>query len=169
MKQAIGGATGEAAVKARTAAIATIEKQACPDTATTRCQVVTLYGGGQYKLYTYRKYSDVRIVWAPEAAAQEFGGDPDNYNFPRYALDGSFLRAYENGKPVATPAHLQMDRPRPRRGRADLRRRQPRVDPADADAQPVRLPARSQLADRAGHRFRASRAADLGDEAKRRA
>ena len=107
VKSAIGGATGEAAVKARTAAIATIEKQACPDTATTRCQVVTLYGGGQYKLYTYRKYSDVRIVWAPEAAAQEFGGDPDNYNFPRYALDGSFLRAYENGKPVATPAHLQ--------------------------------------------------------------
>lgn len=107
VKQAIGAATGEAAVKARTAAIATIEKQACPDTATTRCQIVSLYGGGQYKLYTYRKYSDVRVAWAPEAAAQEFGGDPDNYNFPRYALDGAFLRAYENGQPVATPAHLQ--------------------------------------------------------------
>ncbi|RIX32430.1 S46 family peptidase [Sphingomonas edaphi] len=107
VKSAIGTASGEAAVKARTAAIATIEKAACPDTATTRCQVVTLYGGGQYKLYTYRKYSDVRIVWAPEDAASKFGGDPDNYNFPRYALDGSFLRAYENGRPVATPQHLK--------------------------------------------------------------
>ena len=107
IKQAIGGASGQAAVKARTAAIAAIEKAGCPDTATTRCQVVTLYGGGQYKLYTNRKYSDVRLVWAPEAAAQTFGGDPDNYNFPRYALDASFLRAYENGRPVATPDHLR--------------------------------------------------------------
>ena len=106
VKAAIGSATGEALVKARTGAIATIEKAGCSDLVTTRCQVVTLYGGGQYKLYTYRKYSDVRIAWAPEAAAQTFGGDPDNYNFPRYALDGSFLRAYENGKPVATPMHL---------------------------------------------------------------
>ncbi|QDP20534.1 S46 family peptidase [Sphingomonas xanthus] len=107
MKQAIGAATGEAAVKARTAAIATIEKATCPDTVTSRCQVVSLYGGGQYKLYSYRKYSDVRIAWAPEDAASKFGGDPDNYNFPRYALDGAFLRAYENGRPVATPQHLR--------------------------------------------------------------
>lgn len=106
VKAALGTLAGEALVKARTAAIAQIEKQGCADLATTRCQVVTLYGGGQYKLYTYRKYSDVRIAWAPEAAAQTFGGDPDNYNFPRYALDASFLRAYENGRPVATPQHL---------------------------------------------------------------
>jgi hypothetical protein len=116
VKQAIGTATGEAAVKARTAVIATIEKASCPDTATTRCQVVSLYGGGQYKLYTYRKYSDVRIVWAPEDAASKFGGDPDNYNFPRYALDGSFLRAYENGKPVATPQHLKWAGREPKEG-----------------------------------------------------
>jgi hypothetical protein len=116
VKQAIGNATGEAAVKARTAATATIEKASCPDTATTRCQVVSLYGGGQYKLYTYRKYSDVRIVWAPEDAASKFGGDPDNYNFPRYALDGSFLRAYENGKPVATPQHLKWTGREPKEG-----------------------------------------------------
>ena len=107
VKQAVGPATGEAAVKARTAAIATIEKAGCPDSAITRCQVVTLFGGGQYKLYTNRKYADVRLVWAPEAAAQTFGGDSDNYNFPRYALDAAFLRAYENGKPVATPQHLK--------------------------------------------------------------
>jgi hypothetical protein len=116
VKSAIGGASGEAAVKARTAAVAGIEKAGCPDTVTTRCQVVSLYGGGQYKLYTYRKYSDVRIVWAPEAAASTFGGDPDNYNFPRYALDGSFLRAYENGKPVATPQHLKWTAREPREG-----------------------------------------------------
>ena len=106
VKAAVGGATGSAAVKARTAATARIEAGGCTDTATTRCQVVGLYGGGQYKLYTYRKYSDVRIVWAPEAKAPQFGGDPDNFNFPRYSLDASFLRAYENGKPVATPQHL---------------------------------------------------------------
>lgn len=106
VKAAIGPAKGEAAVKARTAAAAQIESAACPDTGKTRCQIVTLYGGGQYKLYSYRKYSDVRLVWAPEAQAPQFGGDPDNFNFPRYSLDASFLRAYEDGKPVATPRHL---------------------------------------------------------------
>jgi V8-like Glu-specific endopeptidase len=107
VKTAIGNATGEAAVKARTAAVSQIEKNGCPDTAKTRCQVVSLYGGGHYKLYNYRKYSDVRLVWAPEAQAAQFGGDPDNFNFPRYSLDASFLRAYEDGKPVATPQHLE--------------------------------------------------------------
>jgi V8-like Glu-specific endopeptidase len=113
---ALGTATGEAFTKARDAAIAGIEKEACTDAATTRCQVVTLFGGGQYKLYKYRKYSDVRLVWAPEFAAAFFGGDPDNFNFPRYALDSAFLRAYENGKPVATPQHLTWN---PRAPQAD--------------------------------------------------
>jgi hypothetical protein len=106
VKSAIGTATGEAAVKARDTAIAQIESAGCTDTAKNRCQVVSLYGGGQYKLYTYRKYSDVRLAWVPEAQAAQFGGDPDNFNFPRYSLDASFLRAYEDGKPVATPQHL---------------------------------------------------------------
>ena len=96
LKAAIGTATGEAAFRARTARIAQIEAAGCTDTKTTRCQVVSLYGGGQYKLYTYRKYSDVRIVWAPESQAAQFGGDPDNFNFPRFSMDASFLRAYEN-------------------------------------------------------------------------
>ena len=107
VKAAIGALKGEAAVKARSGIIAEIEKAGCTDLATTRCQVVSLYGGGQYKLYTYRKYSDVRLAWTPEAQAAQFGGDPDNFNFPRYSLDASFLRAYENGKPVATPQYLK--------------------------------------------------------------
>ncbi len=107
VEQAVGTASGEAAVAARDARIAEIESERCTDLATTRCQVVSLYGGGQYKLYTYRKYSDVRIAWAPEFDAAFFGGDPDNFNFPRYAMDAAFLRAYENGRPVATPAHLK--------------------------------------------------------------
>ena len=107
VKAAVGSANGEAAVKARSAIVAQLEKVGCPDTARTRCQVVSLYGGGQYKLYNYRKYSDVRLVWAPEAQAAQFGGDPDNFNFPRYSMDASFLRAYEDGKPVATPEHLE--------------------------------------------------------------
>ena len=65
VKAAIGALKGEAAVKARSAIVAEIEKAGCTDLATTRCQVVSLYGGGQYKLYTYRKYSDVRLAWAP--------------------------------------------------------------------------------------------------------
>jgi hypothetical protein len=118
IKSAIGTATGAALAKARDGRIADIEKAGCTDTATTRCQVVTLFGGGQYKLYKYRKYSDVRIVWAPEFQAAFFGGDPDNFNFPRYALDGSFLRAYENDKPVATPKHLTWTARAPQDGEA---------------------------------------------------
>lgn len=107
VKAAMGSLAGKEAVKARDAAIAAIESESCTDLEKTRCQVVELYGGGQFKLYTYRKYSDVRLVWAPESQAPQFGGDPDNFNFPRYSLDASFLRAYEDGKPVATPAHLK--------------------------------------------------------------
>jgi Peptidase S46. len=118
VKDAIGALTGEALTKARDARIAEIEAANCTDRATTRCQVVTLFGGGQYKLYTYRKYSDVRLVWASEDRAATFGGDPDNFNFPRYDLDGAFLRAYENGKPVKTPAHLKWNPRTPKQGEA---------------------------------------------------
>lgn len=118
IKAAIGTLTGEALTKARDAEIANIEKANCTDLATTRCQVVTLFGGGQYKLYTYRKYSDVRLAWAPEDRAATFGGDPDNFNFPRYSLDASFLRAYENGKPVSTPQHLKWNPRPPKAGEA---------------------------------------------------
>ena len=89
---AIGSATGLDLVRARDAAIGKIELDSCTDKATTRCQVVTLYGGGQYKLYKYRKYSDVRLVFAPEEPVGQFGGDPDNFNFPRYGLDAAMAR-----------------------------------------------------------------------------
>jgi hypothetical protein len=71
------------------------------------CESVTLYQGGQYFLYKYKRYTDIRIVFAPHNAIAAFGGDPDNFNFPRWCLDFSLLRAYENGKPARTPNHLQ--------------------------------------------------------------
>ncbi|QIB66456.1 S46 family peptidase [Kineobactrum salinum] len=91
---------------ARRAAMSRIE-QACVDgDDSVRCDVVTLYHGGRYHLYRYKRYDDVRLVWSPELKASFFGGDPDNFNFPRYVLDASFLRAYENGTPAATPDHF---------------------------------------------------------------
>jgi hypothetical protein len=108
VQAATAGKTGQDFIKTRDGAIAAIEKRACEGRETKfRCQVITLYQGGQYALYTYRKYSDVRLVMAPEMQTAFFGGDPDNFNFPRYDLDFSFVRLYDNGKPVATPDHLR--------------------------------------------------------------
>ena len=71
------------------------------------CEAVTLYNGGQYFIYRYKRYNDVRLVFAPELDIAAFGGDPDNFNFPRWCLDMTFLRAYENGKPAMTPNYLR--------------------------------------------------------------
>ncbi|MFO1455774.1 MAG: S46 family peptidase [Steroidobacteraceae bacterium] len=77
------------------------------------CQSVELYSGGQYFLYKYRRYNDVRLVFAPEAAIAAFGGDPDNFQFPRWCLDMGVLRAYEDGKPakIANPLHIDFAGP----------------------------------------------------------
>jgi Peptidase S46 len=88
---------------ARRAATAAIEKEAT-DRNGMRNDVVTLYQGGQYHLYTSKKYTDVRLVFAPEFAIAFFGGDPDNFEYPRFDLDVCFFRAYENGQP-ARPKH----------------------------------------------------------------
>ncbi|HEX4105184.1 MAG TPA: S46 family peptidase, partial [Rhizomicrobium sp.] len=96
--KAAAGKTGQDFIRARNAEIAAVEKEGCAGKEDKfRCQVITLYQGGQYKLYTYRKYSDVRLVFAPEGQTAFFGGDPDNFNFPRYDLDCSFVRLYEDG------------------------------------------------------------------------
>src|SRR5260370_12852623 len=96
-----------AAAVARRAASATIEKESTDKTGL-RSDVVTLYQGGQYHLYTYKKYTDVRLVFAPEFAAAFFGGDPDNFEYPRFDLDVCFFRAYENGKPVRPAEYLKV-------------------------------------------------------------
>ncbi|MEM1263164.1 MAG: S46 family peptidase [Pseudomonadota bacterium] len=74
------------------------------------CEAVTLYHGGQVFLYRYKRYSDVRLVFAPEQAIAAFGGDPDNFNFPRWCLDMAMLRAYENDAPASTPTFLPIRR-----------------------------------------------------------
>lgn len=88
----------------RTAEIAAIEKD-CP--AALRCEVVSLYSGGEYWLYRFKRYTDVRLVMAPEEQAAFFGGDYDNFVYPRHDLDFTFLRVYENDKPAATPNFLK--------------------------------------------------------------
>ena len=86
-----------------------------------RCDVVSLYHGGVYDTYKYHRYQDVRLVFAPEEAIASFGGDPDNFNFPRFDLDMALIRAYENGKP-ANVSRLFHDIERRRSGeRADNR------------------------------------------------
>ena len=89
----------------RKAATARIEKD-CSTSTGNRCNVVSLYSGAQYSLYQYKKYTDVRLVFAPEYAIAQFGGDPDNFTYPRYCLDFSFFRAYQGGQPASTPDYL---------------------------------------------------------------
>ncbi len=82
-----------------------------------KCESVDLYQGGQYWLYKYHRYDDVRLVFAPERAIAAFGGDPDNFQFPRWCLDMSVLRAYgPDGKPASTPNFLQINRAGPNAG-----------------------------------------------------
>src|SRR5579862_8273383 len=90
----------------RKAVIANIERESMQKTGL-RSDVVTLYQGGEYWLYRYKKYTDVRIVFAPEDQAAFFGGDPDNFTYPRYDLDMALFRVYENGKPIDSSNYLK--------------------------------------------------------------
>ena len=92
--------------QAQRSAMSSIEKD-CTTSTGLRCDVVTLYSGEVYNLYKYKKYTDVRLVFAPEFDAAFFGGDPDNFTFPRYDLDITFFRIYENDKPVHLDNYLQ--------------------------------------------------------------
>jgi len=89
------------ALKARDAEIAAIEKES-KDKTGLRSDVVSFYNGGEYWLYRYKAYTDVRLVFAPEQQAAFYGGDPDNFTYPRYDLDMALFRVYENGKPLKT-------------------------------------------------------------------
>ena len=98
--------SGEQATNFRAAIIADIEKESLAATGL-RSDVVALYQGGQYNLYRYKKYTDVRLVFAPEFSIAFFGGDPDNFMFPRYNLDMALFRVYEDGKPVKSDNYFK--------------------------------------------------------------
>lgn len=109
VKASAAGASADAASAVRAAEFAKIERETCGEDRRRRCQVVNLYRGGQYKLHVYDRYDDVRLAFAPEMQAGFFGGDPDNFNFPRYALDIALLRLYRDGQPVKFTDPLRLD------------------------------------------------------------
>ncbi|MDT5121056.1 MAG: hypothetical protein QOC96_538 [Acidobacteriota bacterium] len=100
------GASAADAFTMRRAAISDIEAESTKQTSL-RSDVVTLYQGGRYNLYRYKKYTDVRLVFAPEFQAAFFGGDPDNFNFPRFNIDMALVRVYENDQPVHPENYLK--------------------------------------------------------------
>ncbi|MEX0734008.1 MAG: S46 family peptidase [Steroidobacteraceae bacterium] len=112
--KATAGVAANAVVEARRRELTRLE-QACEEgskaskTGPLKCERVSLYQGGQYWLYKYKRYEDVRLVFAPERDIAAFGGDPDNFQFPRWCLDMSILRAYEGGRPAKTPNHTRIN------------------------------------------------------------
>jgi hypothetical protein len=115
---ASAGKFGDDYMVAREAAMSGAEKALCGADAKLRCQVISFFRGGQFKIYKYRKYVDVRLVFTPEFSTSFFGGDPDNFNFPRFDLDCAFLRLYEDGKAAATPDFLAWSNTPPAAGEA---------------------------------------------------
>jgi Peptidase S46 len=107
VNEAIQGAKNlEEEFAKRKAALAAIERESTEKTGL-RSDIVSLYQGGEYWLYRYKKYTDVRIVFAPEQQIAFYGGDPDNFTYPRYDLDMALFRVYEDGKPISTPHYLK--------------------------------------------------------------
>src|SRR5437867_7073856 len=98
--------TSEQASDARKGVIATVEKES-KDKTGLRSNVITLYQGGSYHLYRYKRYDDVRLVFAPEQQIAFYGGDPDNFEYPRFDLDICIFRAYENGQPAKIDNYLE--------------------------------------------------------------
>ncbi len=98
--------TSSAQVEQRNAEIGRIENE-CVQQTQLLCQVVTFYQGGMYSLYRYKHYTDIRLVMAPEGSIAFYGGDPDNFTYPRYDLDLTLLRVYENGQPLRPRDYLR--------------------------------------------------------------
>jgi len=98
------GATADRAAELQDAAIQAITERCVASAPNTHCEVVRMYRGGQYKLYRFRRWTETKLVFVPETQAAAFGGDPDNFTYPRHDLDMSLLRVYENGQPVR-PEH----------------------------------------------------------------
>ena len=113
---ATAGKSGKDYSDARNLALTRAEQAACGADAKFRCEALAFFGGRQFKLHRYRRYADVRLVFAPEDLTANFGGDPDNFNFPRFCLDVAFLRLYDGGRPLATPEHLTWSTAAPQAG-----------------------------------------------------
>jgi hypothetical protein len=109
---AVTATSPDAAARERTAIISTIQNECAEQTRLT-CQVVSLYQGGIYSLYRYRRFNDLRLVWAPEEMMADFGGDPDNFTYPRWNLDAALLRAYENDKPYVPKNYFRFSKSGP--------------------------------------------------------
>src|SRR5438552_4575248 len=118
------GMTGEEAAGTRKAVIAAIEKESKEKTGL-RSNVITLYQGGSYHLYRYKRYDDVRLVFAPEQQIAFYGGDPDNFEYPRFDLDICIFRAYENGQPAKIDNYLKFSSSGPKEGELPLVSAQP--------------------------------------------
>jgi hypothetical protein len=115
VQKSTAGLTGQKFSDALKAETGRIETE-CQTTAALRCNVVTLFHGGRYDLYRYRRYQDVRMVFAPEFAIAFFGGDPDNFMFPRYDLDMALVRVYDDGKPLQNKNFLAWNEAGPKEG-----------------------------------------------------
>ncbi len=107
VREATKGVSGPDFQKKLKAETSRLESECSKGEATKRCDVVTLFHGAQFHLYEYRRFQDLRVVFAPEFQMAAFGGDPDNFNFPRYGFDAAFLRIYVDGAPAKTPEHLK--------------------------------------------------------------
>ncbi len=93
-------------LRAQLAEQARIQKESYESTGL-RSDIVELYQGGEYWLYRYKKYTDIRLVFAPEQTIAFYGGDPDNFTYPRYDLDMAIFRVYEDNKPIESKHYLK--------------------------------------------------------------